>query len=196
MRSSGGWYQMQAEIALRFPAWTRAQQDGLTWWVYGTILAKSACQHAVLAALVGSAQAGTWETVREALRRWLGGRGGGADGSGSRQGQPVRVRASFAGLLGWVLAWWQGDTLPLALDATLHGDRVVALVISVLYRSTALPVAWAILPANQPGAWRDSFLDLVAALVPAVPAARTVLLMTDRGLWSPALWRTLRQHGW
>src|SRR5437764_9229257 len=89
MRSSSGWYQMCAEIAARFPAWSEAQQRGLTWWVYGAILAKSACQHAVLAALVVSAGAGSWDTVREALRRWLGGRGGGPTGSGSRQGRPV-----------------------------------------------------------------------------------------------------------
>jgi DDE family transposase len=113
-----------------------------------------------------------------------------------RQGRPVAVRASFAPLLRWVLAWWQGDTLPLALDATAHGDQVVALVISVLYRGTALPVAWAIHPANQPGRWRDSFLELVQALAPAVPSRMTVVLMTDRGLWSPGLWQTLRQHGW
>lgn len=195
MRSSRGWYQMRADIAARFPAWRAAQQQGLAWWVYGAILAKSACQHAVLTALMVSASAGSWETMRESLRRWLGGRGGRGESS-SRQGRPVEVQASFAPLLRWVLAWWQGDTLPLALDATQHGDQVVALVISVLYRGTAVPVAWAILPANQPGAWRDPFLELVQALAPAIPEGMRVLLMTDRGLWSPALWRTLRQHGW
>jgi hypothetical protein len=29
----------------------------------------------------------------------------------------------------------------------------VALVVSVLYRGSAIPVAWAVLPGDAPGAW-------------------------------------------
>lgn len=38
-------------------------------------------------------------------------------------------------------AWWRG------------GEQLVALVVSVLYRGSALPVAWVILPGNAPGPW-------------------------------------------
>ncbi len=38
--------------------------------------------------------------------------------------------------------------MALAIDATAHGDRVVALVVSVLERGSARPGAWAIWPAN------------------------------------------------
>jgi hypothetical protein len=43
------------------------------------------------------------------------------------------------------------DCQYLAIDATRHGDRVAALVVSVLYGGSAIPVAWYILTANQKG---------------------------------------------
>ena len=57
---------------------------------------------------------------------------------------------------------------------------------SVLYRGSAIPVAWHILPANQKGPWLSPILDLLHRLAPAIPQTTTVLVLTDRGLWSPA----------
>ena len=45
----------------------------------------------------------------------------------------------FAPLLSWVLVWWRSDRLALAIDPTLKGDETTAIVISVLYRSCAIP---------------------------------------------------------
>ena len=72
-----------------------------------------------------------------------------------RQGE---VSACCQGGLGWRLTGWPGHELALALAATWPGDRLVALVVSVLYRGCALPVAWPILPANQAGAWLPAIL--------------------------------------
>jgi hypothetical protein len=99
--------------------------------------------------------------VRQRLREWL---YDGADKAAPCRTQ-VEVTACFAPLVRWVLAWWQGDSLALALDATAHGALVVALVISVLYRGNAIPIAWEILPANSPGAWMPAILALVQVLV-------------------------------
>ena len=60
------------------------------------------------------------------------------------------ITLCFAPLLRWLLSWWPGTDL--ALDATSHGERVVVLAISVLYRGTAITVALHVLPANQEGA--------------------------------------------
>src|SRR4029453_14691826 len=46
------------------------------------------------------------------------------------------------------------------------------------------PRAWAILPANQPGAWRREWLRLLRLLRPAIPKDWTVLVLTDRGLYA------------
>jgi len=72
----------------------------------------------------------------------------------------------------------------------------VALVVSVLYRGSSIPVAWAVLPGNVPGAWMGPILRLLRLLRPAVPAGWTVLVLADRGLWSPRLWKRVRDLGW
>lgn len=189
MRFPPGYYQIMASITTYFPHLRPAQQRGLALWVVGTILAKSACQHAVLAAL---SVTGSWDALRARLREWL---YAGADKAAPCQTQ-VEVDRCFAPLLRWLLAWWQGDTLALAVDATTLRDEVTVLAVSVLYRGTALPVAWHVLPANQPGAWMAPILRLLRGLRPAVPRGMTVLVLADRGLWSPRLWQRIRRLGW
>src|SRR4051794_20093925 len=39
-------------------------------------------------------------------------------------------------------------------------------------------------------------LRLLRRLRPAVPPGWTVLVLADRGLWSPRLWRRVRRLGW
>lgn len=190
MRYPHEWYQMHATIATHFPQLRPAQRRGLTWWVYGTLLAQSACQSAVLAALL--VLGGSWETWRQYLREWL---CDGEDKAAACRTQ-VDVGACFAPLLGWVLRWWRGDSLALAVDATLQGSRWTALVVSVLYRGCAIPVAWHLLPANRQGAWMPHLVRLLRLLRPAVPATLPVLVLTDRGLWSSRLWKRIRDLGW
>ena len=95
-----------------------------------------------------------------------------------------------------MLAWRQGRELALAVNATAHRGDVVALVVSVLYRGSAIPVAWAVPPGNAPGAWMGPILRLPRRLRPAVPPGWTVLVLADRGLWSPRPWRRIRRLGW
>lgn len=189
MRFPSEWYQMQESIAHYFPNLRPAQQRGLTLWVYGTILAQSACQNAVISAL---AAVGLWPIVRQRLREWL------YDGPDKARPCNTRVELAlcFSPLLRWLLSWWQGNQLALAIDATLHGDRVCALVISVLYRGSAIPVAWQILPANEKGPWLSPIVDLLHRLAPVVPQSMTVLVLADRGLWSPRLCREITALGW
>lgn len=190
MRSPSGWYQLVAPLADHLPALRPAQHRGLAAWVYGTIQATSGCESAVLRELL--TDGGRWEAWRARLREFL---CDGAEKAAPCQTE-LAVAACFAPLLAWVLELWQGQTLPLAIDATLDQDRLTALVVSVLYRGSAIPVAWQILPANVPGAWVPEIVTLVEALAPVVPAAWQVVVMVDRGLWSPTLWDALRRLGW
>src|SRR3954447_6095971 len=123
-----------------------------------------------------------------------------APGRGTYKAVPcavqVDVERCFAPLLRWVLGWWQGRELALAVDATAHREDVVALVVSVLHRGSAVPVARAVLPGDAPGAWGGPILRLLRLLRPAVPAGWTVLVLADRGLWSPRLWKRVRDLGW
>lgn len=182
--------QVEAEIATHLPALRPAQRLGLALWVYGAVLAGSACQVAVIGALLPLGA--TVHALRQRLRDWL---YAGAD-KAAPCAVELEVATCFAPLLRWVCAWWRGDALPLAIDATALGDKVVVLTVSVLYRGCAIPVAWHVLAANQPGAWLPPILGLLDRLAPAVPAGLPVLVATDRGLWSGRLWDGIRAHGW
>jgi hypothetical protein len=180
---------MERALAERLPHLRGPQRRGLALWVLGAVLAQSACQAAVLAALLPWAP---YHALRQRLREWL---LDGADKAVPCAAQ-VDVERCFAPLLRWVLGWWQGRELALAVDATAHREDVVALVVSVLYRGSAIPVAWAVPPGNAPGAWMGPILRLLRRLRPAVPPGWTVLVLADRGLWSPRLWRRIRRLGW
>jgi hypothetical protein len=185
-------YPIRAALDAHLPQLRPAQRRGLALWVYGAVLAGSACQAAVVLALLPVYGLLAAHAVRQDLREWL---YGGRD-KAAPCATEVDPAACFAPLLGWVLAWWRGRELALALDATALGDRLVVLSVCVLSRGGALPVAWHVLPANREGAWLGPILGLLERLAPAVPGGWTVLLLADRGLWSPAIWDRVRALGW
>src|SRR5207244_7030658 len=86
--------------------------------------------------------------------------------------------------------------LPLALDATTLGSRFVVLCISVVYKGSAIPVAWKVLPALAKEAWQPHWLDLLKQFRDAVPAGGTALAFTDRGLWARWLFEGIAALGW
>jgi hypothetical protein len=179
-------------IESRFPRLRPAQQRGLTLWVYGVLLAENGSLSAVLRKLRPVFGVGTGHALRQGLREWY---RAGADKAAPCRSE-VDVATCFAPLLGWVLAWWHGAALALALDATYLGDRLVVLSVSVLYRGTAIPVAWHVAAANRRGPWLEPGLALLRALAPAVPPGMDVLVLADRGLWSPRLWAQITALGW
>ena len=189
MRLPGECYQMQQVIETQLPHLSRPQLTGLVLWVCGAVLAGSASQNAVASAL---SPWGRWNNLRQYLREWL------YDGSDrARPGQTeLDVSLCFAPLLRWVLAWWRSGPLALAVDPTLKGDQTTAIVISVVYRGCAIPVAWRIHRATQRGSWMDPTVELLRELAPAVPKEMTVIVLCDRGIASPKLWRQIRAQGW
>jgi hypothetical protein len=187
------WYQMSQTIATHLPSLRRAQQHGLALWLLGLTLAKSSAQSAVLSALrVALAGQLGGDALRERLREW---HRDGADKAAPCATQ-VDVRACFPHLLHWVLSWYDSPQVALAIDATTRGQHVTVLSISLLYHSCAIPLAWCALPGNQQRAWIPEITRLLALLAPAMPAQLHVLVLTDRGLWSPRLWQAIRRHNW
>jgi len=71
--------------------------------------------------------------------------------------------------------------LALALDATTLGQRFVVLAVSVWYRGNAVPIAWKVLPATAPHAWKPEGLTLLQSLHGLVPTGWQVVVLTDRG---------------
>ena len=130
--------------------------------------------------------------MRQQLREWY-------DDVPRKRGtkrQALRVETCFAPLLGWVVSWWQGTQLALAIDATTLGQRFVVLAVSVVYRGCAIPVAWVVLPAGAKHAWRREWLRLLRRLRPAIPQGWTVIVLADRGLYAPWLFRRITRLGW
>ena len=93
-----------------------AQQRGVAEWVVGVLAAQSGCEQAVLAALepLGLPPHATRARLREVL----------CDGADRAApcGIGLEVEACFAPLLAWVLSWWVGETVPLALGTQTVGS--------------------------------------------------------------------------
>jgi hypothetical protein len=82
--------------------------------------------------------------------------------SGNKR-RELEVSTCFAPRLRWVLRLWRSDKRQLALviDATSLGNRWTILAISVVLSGCAIPVAWKVLPAEQPGSWRPYWEGLL-----------------------------------
>jgi hypothetical protein len=121
------------------------------------------------------------------------------DKSGFAQGQKRQdfdVSTAFAPLLRWILSLWTGQALPLAIDVTNLGERFHVLCVSVLVQGTGIPVAWKVLPGGQQEPWNPHWKALLTYLRSAVPDDWVVIVLSDRGLESPSLFRDIVALGW
>lgn len=180
-----------AELASVWPKLSRPQIKVLAEYSAGMILAEGSGLSRVsfcLAKWLGQSE----QTVRERLRDFYCSR---QDKSG-RQRRELVVEQCFSGLLGWILSLWQGDQLALAMDATSLGERLVVLAISVVYRGSAISVAWNILPANAKGSWKPHWLRLLRLLKDVVPPSMQVIVMADRGLYAKWLFKAIVELHW
>src|SRR5213593_272103 len=191
MFCQAGFDQWLTTIMQHLSHLSKPQATVLALWSFGMVLARSCALTAVSHVLAKGMQRKE-QTVRQQLREWY---YEPARKRGSKR-QALHVERGFAPLLGWVVSWWQGTQLALAIDATTLGQRFVVLAVSVVYRGCAIPVAWVILPAGAKRAWRREWLRLLRRLRPAIPPGWTVIVLADRGLWSPRLWKRIRRLGW
>ena len=184
--------QLESPLSVYLPDLSSAQRTGLAFGVVGTVLAGSACLHAVFS-LLASAGADHGR-LRQRLRMWLRDR---PSIRGWYSGPAVEVRSGFGPLLRWILSLWQGSELVLALDPTTLRDRVTCLAVSVVYRGCALPVAWQVVPAQEAsGSWAEAYCSLLQLLAPAIPRRMQVTALCDRGLASPRRWQAICGQGW
>jgi len=180
-----------AELASVWPALARPQIGVLAEYSTGMLLAEGSGWSRVSFCL------GAWlgqrsNTVRERLRDFY---LDAKDKSGRRRRELV-VEECFAGLLAWILRSWESHHLALAMDATTLGDRFVALVLSVVYRGSAIPVAWKILPATAQEGWKSHWLRLLGLLKNIVPTGMQVIVLADRGLYAKGLFEAIVDLGW
>lgn len=177
---------------------TRPQAIGLALWSIGIVLAKSCSLTAVALALA------TWlswprPNLLKRLREWYL-EAGAKKGSGTRgRGRKRRdwcVEDCAPALARWILALWPSPNVVLALDATAIRDRFTVLTIALVYRRCAIPLLWTVLPGNTPGAWQPHWERMLGKVARQIGGSRFVLALTDRGLYSPRLFRALVRVGW
>lgn len=178
-------------VSTHMPHLSVPQARVLALWSYGIALTRS-CGRLTVATFLALLLRQKVASIEQRLYEWCCPAAHKAGG----QRQTMDVTTCFMPLLRWVVALWSSTQMALALDATSLGARFVVLTVSVVYRGGAMPVAWTVLPANQPGAWRREWLRLLRCVRPAIPPDWTVLVLADRGLWARWLFRRIVRLGW
>lgn len=184
-------YDWGRVVASRLPKLSRSQAAVLALYSFGMVLAhgcglSAVCLHLARLLLVPD------NTVRQRLREFC----LEAPAKRGRKRLDLDPSCCFPDLLAWVTADWSAPRLAVALDPTTLGDRLTVLCVSVLYRGCAIPVAWKVLAGNQPQAWNPHWQRLLGLLADAVPAGWDVLVLSDRGLESRALFEAITAVGW
>lgn len=181
------------QVNEHFPHLSRPQAQVLALWSYAA-QALQCCGQSKVAGFLALLLDQNAGTLRQRLREWTWEKA--AKAGESRQ--EVEVKACFACLTAWVVSGLQTgeQRLALALDATTLKQNAVVLTVSVLYCGVAIPIAWQVLPAIQPGAWRPHWLTLLEQLSGRLPADWQVLVLADRGLYATWLFQAIQRQGW
>lgn len=184
-------YQWREVVTSHMPHLSKPQATVLALWSLGMVLARS-CAVSAVSELLAKGLERKPNTVRQQLREWC------YEAHAKRGGprQEVQVESCFAPLLAWVLSWWEGHQLAFAIDATTLGQRFVVLVVSVVYRGCAIPVAWTVLLATEKHAWRGEWLRMLRQVRTVVPRRFFVIVMADRGLYARWLFQGIVRFGW
>ena len=88
------------------------------------------------------------------------------------------------------------QTLELAIDGSTVGRGCVALMISVIYKGRALPVAWLVRQGNKGHFPEDLHIALIEEVKGLIPKGAQVVLLGDGEFDGTGLLETLRQAGW
>jgi Transposase DDE domain len=195
MSRRDGLYQWVQEVTTAFPQLSKPQATVLAWYSFGAVLARS-CSLTAVALVLATLLARKFNTVCQRLREFYQQAQAKAGAKRGVKRQDLDVRTCFAPLLRWLLRDWPGRQLPLALDATTLGSRFVVLAVAIVYKGSAIPVAWKVLPALAKEAWQPHWLDLLKQFRGVLPPQYTALAFTDRGLWAQWLFEAIRAQGW
>jgi hypothetical protein len=185
-------------LAQHLPSMSKPQIKGLALWSIGIVLAKSSSLNAVVLALT------CWldfraSSLRRRLQEWYyeaaakKGHGSGAWGVHRRDWDPNTVCGE---LLAWIVEDWPGQQLVVALDPTNFDDRFTVLNVSVMYRGCAVPIIWTVVEGGEPGAWEPHWERMLRTLANHLPAGWQVLVLADRGMYSPRLFRCVVDLHW
>lgn len=181
-----------AQVSRHLPHLSKTQAQVLAWYSFAvSVVQRCGISHVLyfLACLLSVPEGRLRQRLREALYD--------AEDKRGRRRRAIEVGGCFKPLLGWVVDHWDSPDgmLFLALDATTVRQRFSVLSVSVLVDHSAIPVAWSVVPATQPGTWKPHWLRLLDALRDACPGYQ-VLVLADRGLYAKWLFDAIRACHW
>jgi len=99
----------------------------------------------------------------------------------------------FADLL---LANLSGRTLVLVMDGSEVGRGCLALMLSVLYRGRALPLAWLVISAKKGHFSQERHIKLLSAIQELIPAGADVIFLGDGEFDGTELQTELNDYAW
>jgi len=186
-----GLSQWQECVSTHLPQLSAPQRQVLALWRFGVVLAQR-CGLTTVAVLSAALFQQRDQTLIQRLRDWY---RNACHKTGAAQGctrRAVDVTACCAPVLRCALQLLPADcrTLALDMDAATLGQRCTIRTLRVVSRSSAIPTAWNIIPATAKGAWRPRWKGLFAHLHAVTPADGTVIVLADRGVSAPWLFRT------
>jgi hypothetical protein len=103
-----------------------------------------------------------------------------ADAKTGKQRAELDISLCWAPWLTWILDDWEGQHLTVALNATSLGDRFVILVISIVYRGCAVPVAWKVLKVHL----ETGMAGVIKTVSKSFVRRLTVIVLADRGVYA------------
>jgi len=188
-------HEWTTEITHAFPHLSKPQAAVLALWSFGMVVARS-CSLTTVALVLAKLLHHKAGSVGQRLREFYQEAPAKSGSKRGRKRQELDLTTCFGPLLRWLLNDWPSQRLAVALDASTLGTLFTVLCLSVVYRGTAIPIAWKILPAASKGSWKEPWLDLLQQFEGIVPAGWTVLVLADRGLWAQWLFEGIRKLGW
>ena len=178
-------------VSTNLPHLTKPQATVLALWSYGIAMTRS-CGRGTVATFLALLLGRNLASVEQRLYEWC----VDAPTKAGRQRTALDADACFAPLLRWIVRLWAGTQLALAIDATSLGSRFTVLTISVVYRGSGIPVAWAMVPGTQPVEWQPHWERLFVLIKAAIPADWTVVVLADRGLYARWLFAAIVANDW
>lgn len=184
-------YHWNHRVQALFPALRPHHRSALAEYSFGIALA-GACGLTTVAAYLGTALGVPVHALTQRLREFY------CPAAAQRGAARTAFDHTlcFGPLVRWAASGHPNRRLVIALDPTLLRDRLRVLCAAVVYHGTALPVAWAVQTGPEKGSWNDLWVTLLGRLRRELGGDWTVLVLTDRGLESPTLFRAITALGW
>jgi hypothetical protein len=193
MSHKSGLKSWENTVIEHMPHLSKSQAVVLALWSFGIVIAQT-CGLTSVAACIALILGQRENTLRQRLREWY----WACEEKKGEKRVTLEVTASFTPLVTWVLSWWESteNRVALAMDATTLGDVFTVLVISIVYRGCAIPVAWVIVSATTKGSWKPLWLNLLDQMKGSIPDEWFVIVMADRGLYARWLYKRIVKSGW